>query len=58
MNEYMAFITFNKLDLETCLTPEAQNWTDLSCSVQLSVWDGSGPKVEGSGPTGFPPYNV
>ena len=38
-----------KLDLDTCLTAEAQKWTDLSCRLKLSVWDGSGPEIEGSG---------
>ena len=30
--------------------PEAQNWTDVNSRPQLSVWDRSGPKFEGSGP--------
>ena len=36
------------LELDTCLTLEAQNWTDLNCRLQLSFWDGSDPKIEGS----------
>ena len=40
-----------KLDLESCLTPEAKNWTDLSYRIQLSVWDGSGAKIECPGPS-------
>ena len=38
------------LDHDTCLTPGAQNWTDLFCRVDLSVCNGSGPKIEGSAP--------
>ena len=39
-----------KLDLDTCLTPEAESWTDLNCRLQLNVWDGSGLNIEVSGP--------
>ena len=38
--------TCNLLDDDTCVTPETQNWTDLNCTI--GVWDGSGPKIEGS----------
>ena len=37
------------LDLNTCLTPGAQNWTDLNYTVYFSVWDGCGPKCCCSG---------
>ena len=48
---YLRHSLFNKLDLDTCSTPEATNWTDLNCRALLSVLDGSGPKIESSGPT-------
>ena len=35
-----------ELDLDTALTPEAENLTALNCRKLLSVWDGSGPKNE------------
>ena len=38
------------LDLDTCLAPEAQKWTDFNYSLKLSDWDGSGSKFEGSAP--------
>ena len=41
---------FDKMDLDTCLTREAKNRTDLSCSPELSARHGSGPEIEGSGP--------
>ena len=46
---YVGRSLFDKLDVDTCLAPEADNWTDLNCSLQLSVWGGSGPEIEGSG---------
>ena len=30
---YVRHSLFNKLDHDSCLTPEAQNWTDLNCSA-------------------------
>ena len=48
---YLRHSSFDELDLDTCLTPEAKNLTDLNYSLQSNVWDGSGPKIEGSGPS-------
>ena len=36
---------FSTMDLDTCLTPEAKNWTDLNCSPSSNVWDVSGHKI-------------
>ena len=47
---YLRLSLFSKLDLDTCPTSEAKNWTDLNHSLQLNVWVWSGAKIEGSGP--------
>ena len=39
---HLRHLSFNKLDLDTCLTPEAKSWTDLNCIPQLRAWHGSG----------------
>ena len=39
-----------KLDFDTYAMPGALVWGDLHHLMRLSVWEGSGPKMEGSGP--------
>ena len=47
---YLWHELLDKPDLDTCLTSEAKNSTDLNCNLQSSAWDGSGPQMETSRP--------
>ena len=38
-----------KLDFDTYAMPGALVWADLHHFSRLRVWEGSGPKIEGSG---------
>ena len=47
--EGQAGLWTKKLDFDTYAMPGALVWADLHCLMRLRVWEGSGPKIEGSG---------